>query len=402
MYSKVQHKVEFYNENNFSVFVDMHFSRSGECSIECIPKSFNLGVETTETVLIEFKSNSVGNYQTIINSMINNMHTIPIIFRANVMLPTLTPHTLHTVINLTNPFPSTPLILSNNLNVPVQYAWNISAASCFYVRPKSGVIASQRSIVSEIYYQLDYSARFSSKLKLECLHGIRQTITSTIFVDKLDVRMRDPDIEAPHVPLNIPYCTEAIILNRSYQPIYYSLKNPKPLNGISITPAEGIIPRRSYQILTVTILLKNIISFRCCCGIDIDNSKILYFNINGRVDFPELVYKPDKICLKRIVAGSYNMQAFSMHNVGKSVINIEYRQEYASEFYIADKYETEKRHCLTEFTLNPGEKRHLRLLYFPVDVTMGTTHLPFVINGILGPPLTEEKSLLTETYIHQV
>lgn len=299
----------------------MHLPYSSEYSLTCIPESFRLGVGATENIVVEFKPNSVGAYQTIINSLVNNMHTVPVIFRANVMFPNLTPNNLNTVINLHDPFPSTFLTLSNVLNVPVQYAWNISATSCFDVRPKTGTIAPQRATVSEIRYQLDYSARFSSKLKLECIHGLRQSISSTIFVDKLDIVMREKLIEAPHIPLNTAYYTKAVILNRSCQPVYYNLKNPRPLSGISITPVEGIINRKSYQSLTIVILIENIISFRCAVSIDIHATITIGFTICGKVEFPDLVFAPETISMKRIVAGSFDVQHFSMYNAGKSPVS---------------------------------------------------------------------------------
>lgn len=381
------------------VSVDMYIPHMFGQFLQSTPQKFNLGVRSTKVITLELVTKSTGKLHTIIQSIVNNTHTLPIIFKANVVNPFLAVSSNDIEIKLRHPYLSTQFSLSNTLNVPVQYLWNLPPGSCFTVKPISGTILSNRSIVSEVYYHIDYAEKYSSKIFFECSEGMKQNISATVFVDKLNVTMMKQVIDVVNIPLNIEHRAKAIILNTGFEPVFFSVRNPNPIPGITITPAEEVIRSRSYQILYILIVLPVVISFECTIYVDMPANQSLHFVLKGNVKYPHLVLKPNYIHLKRIIAGSFEHQPITMLNQGDTPVKIEYVGKKCPEFKMSNSFKPSDEYFSNDFLLQPGEKKKVELMFFPIDVSMNKLYLPIVINDILGPPsIDDEKTILNATY----
>lgn len=383
----------------------MDTSEVSQQSLYCMPERFQVGTQSTTTITMKLTTLAVGKFRTIINSIINECHSLPLTFKATVICPSLVFSSEDIMVNLKDTHLSAPLTLTNVLNVPVKYYWDIPEESCFTVKPISGEVSSKRSIESEIYYVLNTASNCGlyERLALHCMDGTKHSIRTIVQQDKLDICFQSKIIDAQNIPLNIEFNTKAVILNKGYEPVRFRVKNPHPLHGINITPVKGIIQKRSYQYLNINILLSVIISFSCFVEVTFLNTINLNFCIKGKVHYPKLAFKPSTIQFKRIVAESFDVQLFTLMNTGSTVIKLDYEEERTPEYRIRKCSAKSDSDNLTSFLLEPGEVLELALFYFPHDISMSKIYLPIIINDILGPPQKEyDRISFSKTYLKSV
>lgn len=390
------------NQNDFPVKIKLSTQCGHKDKLPNLPLTVRLAANSIKSVNIKFFGATPGKFFTIINAIVNIHHCIPIMFNANIEPLHLRTNITEVIINLNDVNTSSTISIINNLNVPVHYTWLIPTGSCFVVVPKSGIVPKNRYILSEVFYQQDFSNRSSTKLTLKCYNGSIFNISATAYAEQIETAMKETVIDIPHIPLNIEYTRYATIINRGYSPVLFSIRNPNPTPGLQIHPTDGLIPRRSYQVLKIKILMKVIAAFKCSIDVVIHNTNdSLKFDITGKVDFPSLLIEPDAIRLKRIAAGSFDCSNFSLTNTGKSDIKVNYVQDISPEFSIVSLEEIDKTKTITEIYLPPGSKETFTLNYFPIDVTMIRFYFPFIINDILGPPLCKEDVLNPSIYLSE-
>lgn len=372
-------------------------------TLQCSPEKFRLKMGTRKISTIVFKTRTVESFHTLINVIVNDYHSLPIMFKAKVVTTSLHISNTDVQIEMNDEYLSAPLILTNVLNEPIKYTWDVPEKSGFTIKPIEGTIEINRSIVSEVFYKLEDILKCPKydKLTLLCEDGATQIIQTTIHEGRLDVCMRLKVINIPNISLNLPFKTYAVILNRSCQPVIFSVRNPKPIKGITISPTQGIIYKKSYKTLDIEILLKSIVSFKCSIEIEIyGKTEPLSFIINGNVNYPRLEFEPKKLQFRKVMTGCFDMNLLTMVNKGKSVVKVDYLQDQTPEYHIKNCYKSNRRIDIHNFLLEPGERLDLAVSYVPLDISLGNFYMPFVINDILGPPeIDTAAQLLSKTYL---
>lgn len=365
-----------------------------------LPIKISLGPGAIKLVDIELTAISVGKINTIINATVNDNHYVPIIFKANIVPHSLSVSHAEVIIDATEPLLGKIISLVNTLNVPVHYTWHMAQSICFDVKPKSGTVPPGRSIMNEVIFIPNYNNKISSKLAFENKYGNKQTISATVRLEKIDICMFNAKIEVLHIPLNLLHKEKAVILNRSHSHVLFTVKNPKPYPGVKIYPVQGVVPKRSYKVLNIDILIKMVLSFDCTVEVLIHNYDSVSFEIVGIVEYPNIVMKPESIRLRRIATGSMDVHYIYLENKGQAVAKIEYKNDLWQEFYISTTTKNDFCYNITEIFLEAGEKQYLCLKYFPKDISMDKFYIPFIINGILGPLTTGKNgNLLASSYL---
>lgn len=290
--STIDTRLRILNQNTFSIKVVIKIQTSYETILKCIPQQFTVAAYSSKSFDLEFSPEVEGRFHTIISAVINDCHVLPVIFKSHIIAPTLYVNKNDVVVNLLDITSSKSLNIINVLNVPISYDWIPSAGSAFTVVPSHGKVPPFMYIKNEINFDPTISNRISTRLQLDCHRGNKLSITATVCVEKIDVMMLEKTVEMNHIPLNMATKGSAILINKSYQPILYSIKNPCPVSGIKLFPYDGVIQRRSYQIITIQVLMKVISSFDCKIEIEVPNAaKPVSFNLKG-----EAFRKPLRDC----------------------------------------------------------------------------------------------------------
>lgn len=284
--SKLKTKIKVVNRNLFTIKVTLNTRTSYKSYFTNLPQEFPVNGSSSKTIEIEFNCVNKGKIYTIITAMVNEHHKLPVVFKANITPLDLIIDKKDIVIDMRDINMSKSINLYNIFDVPVSYVWEISTGNCFQVLPKSGTVPPNTYLTNQVYFEPDFTNRISSKLCIEIINGLKYTLSATVFIEEVDVEIFDKVIELPHIPLNIEYTSKALLMNNGYGPIIYSIRNPVPIPGIKLMPAEGILKRRSYQIINIKIHMQIVSSFECTVDIDIYNSdKPVSFIIKGIITY---------------------------------------------------------------------------------------------------------------------
>lgn len=96
------------------------------------------------------------------------------------------------------------------------------------------------------------------------------SVLVTVCMDKMNVCMQESVIDIPDIPLNLEHRAKAVILNKGFEPVFFTIRNPTPLPGITIKPSENLLPARSFNFIYIYFELPIVISFEIPIYIDID------------------------------------------------------------------------------------------------------------------------------------
>lgn len=400
--SKSKFKIYITNENLFRVKVLLRSHDLGEKSVfPNLPQHFILEGNRHAERNIIFVPTSSGRFNTILNVYLNNLHVQPILFQADVVLPSILLEANSIEFDDTNKCSTKNVNLYNILNDAVHFTWSVPSTCCFTVEPMSGTVPQNRYITCQIYYTPDFTKRASGKLSITCENGNTTNLEVTASLESCDVKFTESKINVPHIPLNITTTVTNTLRNYEEEDVLFSIKNPKPIPGIIIMPSSGQIRGRSDLDLKIIMLFKAFVKFECTVDVSFQQRKDISFKICGSVDFPQINFKPNEIQMKRISAESFDIVPFSVQNNGQSEIHVRFQDESFPELRVCRSMDINAEdHRNQDLKLKAGESASMFLHFFPLDVCMNNCYLPVIINGILGPAIaTDKKSLLHVTYL---
>ncbi|XP_031343522.1 uncharacterized protein LOC116171024 isoform X5 [Photinus pyralis] len=384
-----------HNGSNVDIFVN------SKCSKSAISFS-NTDVTTvksasTEHVQMYFTAGSlVGRFSAIVDFVINASDVYSISVTAEIVPRCV--KLAQVEIRFTNEAYKFAHI-SNPVNVPVHFFWKVPESQ-FAIYPMSATIASRGNITCCITYTPNRLLSNCIDATLCSENGHRQivNITRSPCTDP-KVKLESTLLRFDYIPVNLPLEGTTALINLEKEPIAFVVLNSQPIDGVNVSPVEGIIPPCGEQVLTIHIRIPTCISFEITVCIGINNDKVLELKITGKVLYPEIVCKPEVVKLKKIVAHAFERQVLIINN--KSAVNatVQFCLDEYVEYHIFDERSVDlSSQAITEITLLPKSQKELYLHFNPMGAAVYCFYLPMVVNGIFGPTFLNAPETLNPAY----
>lgn len=374
------------------------------CVFPSLPKTTILKASLSTVFEVVFHPNVTGKFHTILNFFINNRHSLPITFQADIVKPFVYLETRSIIFDDKDEAHSRYVKVENHLNVPVAFYWQIPKLTCYSVQPAQGCIPVGRFIMCEIIFEPDAMKRSNARLQCCCPGGATILLEVNAYLLKCDVEYIKDKVNMPNLPINIPVIEYNTLRNNATEAVSFTIRNTKPCHAVTIEPAFGTIWGRSDFLIKITVQFKYFAKFECRVETEFERGNYLTFLVTGVVDFPKLRVKPDnaKFTLKRIPAESFDVCPFSLLNKGNSELNLSFDQTLFPEIKISKYPDFMDTNENLVINLSPDQMVELFVHFYPLDVCMNEFLVPVIINNILGPPYKgEPDTMRTPMYVNE-
>ncbi|XP_043275188.1 cilia- and flagella-associated protein 47-like [Venturia canescens] len=365
-------------------------------------------------ILMEFRADQIGKFNSYINYIINENHSYELTIAADVVYKFLSIGARQIVLGDTEEFMSEecyrPLVgyveVKNKLNAKTNFKWDVPTPMSYVINPIAGCVRGMRNLLVGITYEPD-------EVKIQSTEAIIVTEGGTYITLKLNtilpVRpavafLRDA-LNVGEVPLNVPYTTLGVIRNGEYNQVYFELDQSSQTHGLQAFPKKGFVPPRGIVPLRIILRFDVCMEFAIVIRVIIQHSHAIKLRVTGRVTFPMLKIQPAKIEMKRVSIDASRTNLVTMTNVGNTLLTLRFPLQDYPEFriFLSDPsvgdQRTELEHEVGIIIL-PGNSRSLYLHFSPVDLASYEFYLPMIINEILGPiDVENENCLKPEEYI---
>ncbi|XP_014248689.1 uncharacterized protein LOC106666192 [Cimex lectularius] len=284
-----------------------------------------------------------------------------------------------------------PIKIVNPLGVPTKFRWKISHPCPFYITPNCGIVPGNGVITCSVYFQFKdrYSlgtvATFLIDKGVQVQYPINYIIDTT---SSLSIFM--PKISCPNIPLGLPYKKKVIIFNHGSVDCYFSLTNPNPLKGVTISPIAGILKAKAGFLLEISFKMLNITSFDFRTDIETEGDTCIQLKVNGYVVYPGVTFKPTKIIFKGGPCNSFTTIPLTIENQSLAEIRLTFPLHDFPQMKIAKTNKSFDEGVGDDpVVIDANETLKLYLHFEPKDLAAYQFILPYVVNGTIGPPLLE-------------
>lgn len=388
------------NKNEFSIRVYVSPRKKGALGLPEGNRKIIKG-KTQEDINIVYKGENVGKHYVVIDVIINESHGCECILQARV-IPGFVTIDITYLEFLSNGNPRYFLKLTNPCNVDVPFVWKNNSES-LTLKPLRGIVPAKCYMYCKILYQPVTTEDLASELIIALPEKKGPKILLDVFATmiKPKVGISTEHLELPLVPLNILTSRKIVMRNFGFENVVFTVNNPKPIFGVTITPSEGILYSFGDQTFYVNVQIPTCISFSCTVVIEVQKIHHIKFKISGCVEYPQIKVTPKAFNLRKVCVGSFDQFKFKVENIGRCISSIKFNFDYYPEFYIATESKKGAPALQTEgIMLEPKEQKILYLHFCAIDVAPNRFHLPIIINGILGPSIKmRNDTIATITYL---
>ncbi|KAJ8969857.1 hypothetical protein NQ314_001541 [Rhamnusium bicolor] len=366
------------NKNEFPINVSIKALNNSVVIKE--KKRMLIGPKITKNIFFDCYSHGLGKYYVPVFIIVNHCHifdatvfakVVPTTVKCNLKDITIDPITNETFFEIFNP-----------VNCDISFSWEVQDKN-FVVIPESGTIPFRRGIFCRIIFIPQLQAVFKTEIYLISQSGAKQVFTVSLENSKASVGFHTYLVKFDNIPLNMPVNKEVVLRNFSDVKIMYLISNPNPLEEITIKPTEGKINAKSDIHFQITAHFKNVVEFNCSIQFILQDVHKYSVNITGNVIFPRIKLEPEFIQIHKIISGAYIRRVFRVTNISETQSFINFPLEDIPEFFITDM---DKNNINTVIALEPNESKELFLEFKPTEPIAYSIFLPYILNGIIGPP----------------
>ncbi|KAK4880249.1 hypothetical protein RN001_008395 [Aquatica leii] len=364
----------------------------------CFPSGQFVAIESMKQAKMQLSYHSskiVGRYCVIVDCIINCCDTFTISISVDVT-PKCVKFPFEDVIisNCVSKF----ITVMNPVNVKTEFSWKLPE-SCFIIEPLTATIPSYSSITCFVKYIPHQTLPYCIDATLCSENGAKQIVNLTKLQTDPKIRLRTPSVEFSYISVNTTVKKTTGIENLVNEPMAYVVENPEPIPGISVTPTRGTIPGFGEEIFEIRVRIATCVAFKCPVTVNIQNRTNIEMIIAGTVIYPHIVFKPDVMKLRKIVANSFERQVFVIVNKSNAAVTIDFCLNDYVEYTIL-----ESRHIdyytkpLKRIELEANSQKELYLYFNPMGAALFSFYLPIMINEVFGPAVLNSYQTLSPNF----
>nr|CAI5825410.1 unnamed protein product [Callosobruchus analis] len=367
------------NNNNFPINVRI---RALNNSVVIKGKeNLIIGTNDKREIYFDCFSHGLGRYYVPVYILINNCHIFDATVFAEVVTKTVKCYEKEVFID-----PTTNTVyfeIYNPVNCGITYSAEIQE-TCFKIVPASGIIAPRSGMTLRLTYIPEFDPPLNTELYLCSESGAKQIIKVKFQAGpaKVPVNFNTDVVNFENIPLNVPVYQDILLSNNSDTSVAVIVDNPRPMEGIEVSPDQGILMAKCDEIIKIRVHFKTPITFRCKLKIRVHSSKFEIL-ITGKVSLPFVSFKPNFIQFPKIPAGAFQRRKFQITNTSEAVANVKFDLRSFSELSITY---TDGQACTESISLEPNLFVDLWLEFRPIEPVVYTTYIPYILNDMVGPP----------------
>ncbi|XP_057307230.1 cilia and flagella-associated protein 47-like isoform X2 [Hydractinia symbiolongicarpus] len=344
-----------------------------------------------------FESSKLGKFERSINYTINGYYKSHLIIHANVVTVNLELSNNQLLLTPLHAMPAESgfrkcVTLKNSQNMDAEFTWSPvigKDGTSFTIRPAKGVVQAFSVLECEVTFYPSYSAcctgefiarvEGGNELNLSCTAEIG--ITSCSFVERR--------LMLGTIPLNIMTVRSAYLKNTSNNHAYFKVVDTMPIQGMFVSPKEGVVPVGGTTELTVCYKPTLVQKFDTEIQVDIQRWKTVTLRICGLVEPPTVDVDMDHFDFGGIFGSATASIPFKITNLGKSKVQVVFDFSHYRDFkVIFPKRESEanddRDYCF-HVTATGQEVVEAVLQFTPTEVASYDFILPVSVNHIVAP-----------------
>ncbi|XP_075056414.1 cilia- and flagella-associated protein 47 [Mixophyes fleayi] len=342
---------------------------------------------------VVFETNSLGKFKKSITYTVNNKHTGHILVTAEAVPVALELSSHELILRPNNHFLAetgfrSSIRLCNRRNHPAEFSWKpiiTEKGIAFSIRPAKGIVDAYGDLECEIMWHAGFISPDIGELDLCVQQGSTQKLKCIAELGSTSVQFTEQRILFHHSPLGLTTVKTAIIQNTGVNHAYFQVVDVSPLPGMTITPAQGVVPVGGHATLRIFFTPAAVIKFDTKVEVSVRNSKTLELRIGGSVVPPEVDISVSSFLFSGVCVNSTQAIPFLLQNKGAARAKVEFDlskyQDFSMKFKEESVIEVDPLYPHL-YTVDLDEKESLQCaLYFsPREVAAYDFQLPVNIN----------------------
>ncbi|XP_028128124.2 cilia- and flagella-associated protein 47-like [Diabrotica virgifera virgifera] len=343
-------------------------------------KRIKIAPFSTEKLYFDCFSQGLGKYYVPVYIIINDCH----IFNATVfaeVVPTTVKCKLRDI--TINPKDNVAFVeLFNPVNCAIDFSWNVQD-KCYSIMPSCGTLDSRRSLYCKIVFTPSIAAVFKTEVILYSQSGAKQVLNLAYKNPRPSILFNTDLLEFKDIPLNMRVSKTLVLKNNSANKVVMYVKEPKPMEEITVTPRVAVIPGKSTLFFQVFAHFRTVQTFKCVCNFTLQDEYDYQVNIEGDVCYPTISVKPNSIQYQKIPTGASHRKVFKLENTSESKLSVNFDFDLYRDFRVVDMANK----TVDSINIDPHAFVNLYLEFEPLEPTAYTFYVPMVLNNLVGPPL---------------
>ncbi|RXM29158.1 Cilia- and flagella-associated protein 47 [Acipenser ruthenus] len=282
--------------NNLPVHIWMQIDIACQELQQTSPLSHVVPPMSRAFVALLFETNALGKFQKSITYSINKKHSghvlvlgtvVPVALELCTQELVLTP----TFSSLTESGFRSTVALRNPRNHPAEFTWKpiiTERGIAFSIRPATGTVEAHKELECEVVWHPSFYAPEEGEFDL-CVHqGNTARLKCTAKLGPTHVQFAEQHIVFGAVAVNFTTVKTAILRNTGQNHAYFQVFDVYPLPGMTVIPAEGVVPVGGYTELQILFSPNAAMKFDTRVEVAIRNTKTLELRIGGSVEVPQV------------------------------------------------------------------------------------------------------------------
>ncbi|XP_069495471.1 cilia- and flagella-associated protein 47 [Ambystoma mexicanum] len=401
--------------NNLPMYVWIQLEIDSEELQQTSPLSHVVPPLSQIHIPVTYETNEVGDFKKSVTYSINQKPTGHVLITAAAV-----PVALELSTNDLTLCPSNCLLVEtgfrttitvyNRRNYPAEFSWKpiiTEKGIAFSIRPARGTVDAFKDIECEVVWHPGFFSPEEGEFNLTVYHGDTIRLRCTAKFGPTNVQFVEQRLLFNQTPLGLMTTKTAIIQNTGVNHAFYQVLDVYPLQGMSITPAQGVIPVGGVAKLQINFAPNSVIKFDTRVEIAVRNAKNLELRIGGSVVLPEVDISVNSFLFSGVYMNSTQVIPFVLQNKATARARVDFDMAKFEDFALtfADQsgvlYDPEKPY---EYSVELDGKSALdcSLLFNPKEVAAYDFNLPVNVNftGFVSPapspvPCLSEKHIVT-------
>ncbi|KAG5884668.1 hypothetical protein JTB14_033206 [Gonioctena quinquepunctata] len=374
------------NKNDFAINISIK-ALSNSVVIKG-KKQITISAFEGKNIYFDCYSHGLGKYYVPVYIIVNECH----IFDATVfaeVVPT-TVRCAHKEVTICSNTHDAFFEIFNPVNCDIEFNWEVLDKN-YTVVPKKGVVPPRKNLYCRVTFKPQIDATFTTEIYLLSQSGAKQIVRVLNKNKKAEVAFNTRILNFGNIPLNTSVTKHLIVRNFSEENITVVLSHPDCLQEVRVSPTGGILHANSDMCFKVTIHFRAVFAFNWTIIFVVQDEYSHEIKLHADVRYPHITLQPDQIQIHKIETGALYRQVLKVTNNGTTGNFVSFPFENIPAFTLVD---SERNIMRGNVPLEPGETKELSLEFEPSEPTAYSFYLPYVLNGLIGPPLLNNPETL--------
>lgn len=352
-----------------------------------------ISANQTKDILFQCFSFGLGKYFVPVYIIVNDDHIFDTTIFAEVVPMTLRCN--QTDVKLGPADRSSIIEISNPVNVSIKFQWEVQDTN-FVITPESGFVLPRSTMLCEIKAIPVAKGVSKTELYLISQSTSKHIVTVNCYNDKASLLYNSDEIVFSNIPLNTAITKSIVVKNISNQNVILEVADESPIRSVSVTPGRVLLKAKSNCFFRIIAHFRAVMSFTCTVRFCQQDVYIHEIAVSGNVVYPYFDFQPNSIQFAKIPSLINLKRAFQVTNRGitQNTLQFDFRR-YPGVSVVDNDFNI----LPDKITLKPKETMSLHLQFQPTEPVVYSFFLPFILNGLMGPPLLNDpKSLKSAVY----